>query len=204
MQNIHLRFFVLIALFVSSVLAFGIVEPSNLPAAPRWPDQDSLYQVEGWQTTAPKVELANGTEYVTRDYDSLTGQRATLTISTSPVAKRVYRAGAEVPFLGNGYVVEPAPHTLASTGAAGGALVARKGDQSWLQIHVYGERRGQFGTGALAWALSVVDTMAGYPNDYYLLRIVVPFNDGDERELEAAESLAGTLFPRVGAWYAGV
>jgi hypothetical protein len=204
MQDINSRFVLLIALFAISVLALGIVEPSTVPAAPRWPDQESLYQVEGWQTTAPTVELVNGVEYVTRDYHNLTGQRATLTISTSPVAKRVYRAGPDVPFLGNGYVVEPAPHIVAASGAGGRALVARKGDQSWLQIHVYGERRGQLGTGVLAWALSVVDNMAAQLNDYYLLRIVVPFNNGDEREAQAAESLAGTLFPRVGAWYAGV
>ena len=203
MQIIYPRCFVLIALFAISVVALGAVDPSSAPAAPRSPDQQGLYQVAGWETTPPKIDLANGTEHVTREYRSSTGRWATVTLSTSPLAKRVYRAGADVPFLGNGYAVEPPPRTIVAP-AGGGALVARKGDESWLQIHVYGERRGQFGSGAVAWAFSVVDNIAARPNDYYLLRVIVPFNIGDEAEIQTAESLTEVLFPRVGAWYASV
>jgi hypothetical protein len=204
MQNLHCRFLILTGLFAASLVALEMFRPSTGPEAPRWPAEESLYQVDGWQVAAQTTELANGTEYVTRDYRNLTGQRATLTISTSPVSKRVYRAGPDVPFLGNGYVVEPAPRLVSASGAYQGTLVARRGDESWLQMYAYGERRGQFGAGALAWGLSVVDNLAGQPNDYYLVRVVVPFNNDDELEAQAAESLADTLFPRVAAWYAGV
>ena len=204
MQNLHSRPLVLTTLFAASLLAHAVLQPSNGPRAPRWPAEEGLYQVEGWQVAAPITELANGTEYITRDYHSVTGERATLTISTSPVSKRVYRAGPDVPFLGNGYVVEPAPRMFSASGGNRGALVARRGDETWLQIHAYGERRGQLGTGALAWGLSIVDNLAGQPNNYYLARVIVPFKNGDELEARAAEALADTLFPRVAAWYAGL
>jgi hypothetical protein len=122
------------------------------------------------------------------------GPRATVVVSTSPIAKAIYRAGAAVPFLGNGYTVEPLP-------ASGNrdAFVARRGDEAWLQVSVYGERRGQFGSGPVAWALSTLDSLLGAPSDYYLARIVVPYTP---ENLARATALADTLFPRLASYYA--
>jgi hypothetical protein len=69
-----------------------------------------------------------------------------------------------------------------------------------LQVSIYGERRGQFGAGTVAWGLTVVDSLLGRANDYYLARLVAPY---DESTAATVSGLADTLFPRLAAYYAG-
>ncbi len=182
------------------ILLFGVVASLLLAispqaeAVPRWPGADDLYAVDGWRVSSPQVDSSRpGLAMVTRTFTRADGARATLVISTSPMAKAVYRAGAAVPFLGNGYTVEPA--------AVSGnfeAITARRGNDAWLQISAYGERRGQFGSGAVAWGLSVFDSVFAQPNDYYLARIVAPADSATAQVVE----LATTLLPRLATFYA--
>jgi hypothetical protein len=188
------------ALVLAAVFALGAallinVEGPQVDAAPRYP-LDTL-AVDGWRTDQPNVEGRTGVAFVTRDYQRTSdGARASLTLTTSAQAKLVYRAGADVPLLGNGYTVEP----LTSTSERS-ALIARRGSEAWLQVATFGERRGTFGNGAQAWALAVFDTVLGHSNDYYLARVVVPYTGADSEA--TATQLADTLFPRVAAYYAG-
>jgi hypothetical protein len=203
MQTPRSRYVVLIALLVSAIAVTAIADPAAGNASPRWPADPAALQVAGWDSGAPTSEEANGTEYVSRDYrNSGAGLIATLTITTSPVAKRVYRAGPEVPFLGNGYDVDPAPQNLVPAASDRGALIARRGEEAVLAIHTYGERRGRFDNGVLAWGLNVLDTTLDRPNDYYLARVVIRLgSDDDAAHARLATSLADALFPQIAAWY---
>ena len=173
---------------LGAVLLFNVDAP-QVDAAPRFPKES--FAIDGWRNSEAQVEGRPGVAFVTREYQRLSdGARASLTITTSAQAKLVYRAGADVPLLGNGYTVETiSPSTL----------IARRGNEAWVQIATFGERRGSFGNGASAWALAVFDTVLGRPNDYYLARVVVPY-DGDA-SVATATDLADTLFARVSAFY---
>jgi len=200
MQSIRTRYVVLIALLVSALAITAVADPAAANA-PRWPGS---LQVDGWEAAPATSEEANGAVYVTRDFrDATSGMVATLTITTSTVAKRVYRAGPEVPFLGNGFEVEPAPRSLVSPASDRGALIARRGEDRFLAIHTYGERRGRFDNGVVAWGLNVFDTVFDRPNDYYLARVVVRLgSDDDAAHARLATSLADELFPQIATWYA--
>jgi hypothetical protein len=171
-------------------LLAAIGTPSE--SLPRWPADGALYQVDGWTVSPAQVDVSRpGLAMVTHTYSDANGARATFVISTSPMAKAVYRAGPAVPFLGNGYTVE-------SLAGDHETIIARRGNEAWLQLSAYGERRGQYGTGALAWSLSLFDAIVGTPNDYYLARVVVP---ADTSAAEAG-ALAQTLFARLATFYA--
>lgn len=182
-----------LVLSVLFLLAAGLdlvlVRPKTEPA-PRWPTDDVVFAVPGWSVGPQDIQEANGVRYVTRQYerqvDDLT---LSLVLSTSPEAKRIYRAGPEVPFLGNGYSVEP---------TAGGGFLAQRGAEAWLQVDAYGERRGLLGNGPLAWGLAVADTVIGEPNDYYLARVIGPAGT------DQAPVLAEAVFPRLAGWYGHV
>jgi hypothetical protein len=214
MQGIRTRYFSLIALFAVAIAFLALQDPAS-ETTPRWPGDDALYAVPGWNVDQPSVEFANGTAYITRKYQRVdTDEVATLTISTSTAAKRIYRAGPEVPYLGNGYSVEDAPPSLLHPPSDKRALVASRGDETWLAIHTYGERRGRFGHAALAWGLSLFDTLTRQPNDYYIARVVIPLtraanhaaglSTADHAAASEASALADTLFARIAAWYAQV
>jgi hypothetical protein len=203
MQNTVVRYVVLLSLLTAVLAVTLLSDTPDASASPRWPDDPAVLQIAAWSAGPLSSETANGAVYVSRDYHSLTSElTATLTISTSPAAKRVYRAGPEVPFLGSGYSVEPAPVSLVPAAADRGALVARRGEERFLAIHTYGERRGRFDNGAIAWGLNVLDTVVGRPNDYYLARVVVRLDgDNDAERASQATALADDLFPRIATWY---
>ena len=184
------RALVLSAVFaLGAVLLFNVNAP-QVDAAPRYPAD--AFTVDGWRASQPSIEGRPGVAFVTRDYvRSVDGVRASLVITTSAQAKLVYRAGADVPLLGNGYTVE----TLSPS-----TLIARRGNEAWLQIAAFGERRGAFGNGVTAWSLAVFDTVLGRTNDYYLARVVMPYTDA--ATVATASALAEDLFPRVANFYA--
>jgi hypothetical protein len=78
----------------------------------------------------------------------------------------------------------------------------RRGDKGWLQVYAYGERRGLEGNGVVGWALAVFDTVLGRPNDYYLMRVLVPTTTDTSDAIKRAGEAADVLFPRVTDWYA--
>jgi len=197
------------ALIATGILAvaawlLSAINALPAPAAARYPtDADAaLYAVDGWSVGPASVQERANTYFVTRAYRATDGRAsAQLTLTTSPLAKEVLRAGADVPFLGSGFTVEPAPLALGPGLGGAQAQVARRSGETWLQVAVFGERRGLVGNGALGWGLAVFDTLLGRPNDYYLLRVVVP--QGDQPAAgQTAVQLAQTLFPRLVAWYA--
>ena len=203
MQSVRLRSSFLIAILVAALAVTMLTDTADAGAVPRWPTDARTLEVSGWSAGQPSSEFANGAEYVSWAYRSgASNVNATVTISTSPVAKRIYRAGPEVPFLGNGFEVEPAPYSMVAPTAGRGALIARRGDERFLAIHTYGERRGRLDNGVLAWGLNIFDTLLGRPNDYYLARVIVPLTGGNDDELgHMSTALADELFPRFAAWY---
>jgi hypothetical protein len=83
-----------------------------------------------------------------------------------------------------------------------GVSQMRRGEEGWLQLYAYGERRGLIGNGATGWAMAVFDTVIGQPRDYYLLRILVPTANNTPEAIRRASEVADVLFPRVADWYA--
>src|SRR5215218_5855494 len=96
-----------LAFGISAALLVAIDRQPDVNEA-RWPAQPAAFVVASWTVGPETVEAQNGNQYVSRGFRSQNA-RASLSITTSPEAKRVYRAAADVPFLGNGYVVDQAP-----------------------------------------------------------------------------------------------
>jgi hypothetical protein len=193
---------ILIALFVSATwLLANISVP--MESGPRWPADGDLYAIDGWSVSPAAVDTSRPGLAVVSHLYTRDRTRATVVITTSPNAKAIFRAGAAVPFLGNGYSVEPAPADLVPSAGSREAFVARRGNEAWLQLSIYGERRGQFGSGVVGWGLSIVDAQLGRPNDYYLARLVAPFDERDRSAIERSVALADTLFPRLADYYGG-
>ena len=186
------RAVVLIFLFgLTALLLANIAVP--IDTAPRWPTDVT---VAGWTVGPASVDDSRpGVAIVTRNLVRADGARATFVVTTSPNVKAVFRAGPAVPFLGNGYAVE----TLPQSGARDAFIARRGADDAWLQISTYGERRGQLGNGVVGWSLSPVVSLLGRPNDYYLARIVVPY---DETQPAIASNLADEVFPQLATYYA--
>jgi hypothetical protein len=208
MQTLQFRLLVLIALLAGGVCLLNLTRPSNrLEDVPRWPTDEELFQVPGWQVSPQSVEFANSNVYVTRTYDGQTEITATVAITSGDAAKRIYRAGPEVPLLSNGYTVTPIPAGLVARPQGESALIAHRNREAWLQLAAYGERRGLLGNGAMPWTLALADTVLGRSNDYYVLRVLVPLRSSDElssQDASAASQLADVLFPRVAGWYGQV
>jgi hypothetical protein len=190
------RYLILAAVFVvGALLHMGIQAPA-VTGEPRWPRGETLLAVDGWQVSAPNADARPGITYVTYVYTRPSdGAQVSLVISTSPINKAIYRAGADVPFLGNGFEVMPAPPAAQAPGRQ--AIVATRGDETWLQVSAYGERRGQLGNGTQAWAWTILDSVLGRPNDYYLLRLAAP----DPALAPDVATLADQLFPRISTWF---
>jgi hypothetical protein len=205
MQSLQPRLALLIGLFAATFWLLRIIQPAaQVDAEPRWPTDEAVFGVPGWQVGPASLEAANGDEYVTHTYEAADGLEVIFVITTSPAAKRVYRAGPEVPFLGSGFSISAPPTDLLTPVSGRGALLARRGEESWLELDSYGERRGLLGNGILPWALAIGDTLLGRPNDYYLTRVMVPLDPVDPSAVERAgraQNLANVLFPRLAAWY---
>jgi hypothetical protein len=205
MYGLQSRALVLTGLFLLATGVLRVLATSDASPAARWPMGDAMFQVDGWTVSSAKPEIINGVQFVSWTYQNASGNTtATLTLSTSPEAKRIYRAGPEVPFLGNGFTVQPMPALAQPRGAVQGALVGTRGDESWLQLTAYGEHRGALGNGPLAWGLTVFDTALGQRNDYYLARLLVPVSASgtDPAVAGAAQTLADVVFARLASWYA--
>jgi hypothetical protein len=115
MQAARFRYFVLIALLLAGAGMYAVFgEPSGAMSMPHWPDTEAVYTADLWSSGPHAVEhnsdAGRNTDLVTRTFLNPAGMTATLTIIASQSPK-LYGAGAEVPFLGNGYSVEPAPPT---------------------------------------------------------------------------------------------
>ena len=193
------RALVLTALFIGAAVLLVAVGAPQVEAKPRFPSDDAVYAVNGWTVSPERAEGRTGVLFITREFQRADRSPAQLIITTSPQAKLVYRAGADVPLLGNGYSVEPARSDVVAPQANRTAQIARRGTEAWLQIATFGERRGIVGNGAIGWGMAVFDMVLGRPNDYYLARVVVPFKP--ETASHAVE-LADVLFPRLAAFYA--
>jgi hypothetical protein len=207
MQTTSLRYAVLITVLLAGAGLHGLFgEPRGNTGAPRSPDTDAVYAAATWTTGPQAIEhntdAGRKTDQITRTFRNSAGVTATLTLATSQ-APKLYGAGAEVPFLGTGYAVLPAPSSVtAAEGDGVSALVAQQGTQQWLVMYAYGERRGLLGNGPLPWTLAVLDGIAGEPNDYYKLYLTARIDDLDATTTGAVVQLARTLFPRIATWYA--
>jgi hypothetical protein len=191
-------------LAVGNLLLLGIGQ-TRVAREARWPGDEAqqLYSVAGWTPQTPEVEPVYGTVLLQREYTRPDGAPALLALTTTPEAKRIYKAGAEVPFLGSGYTVQPAPASLVPPGPGRSALIARRGEEAWLVLATFGERRGRMGNGLLGWGLVALDSTLGIPNDYYRASVMAPLTNLDRREAEPIVELAETLFRSLEGWYAG-
>jgi hypothetical protein len=191
-------------LAVGNLLLLGIGQTRVVREA-RWPgvEAQQLYGVAGWTPQAPEVEPVHGTVLLQREYTRPEGAPALLVLTTTPEAKRIYKAGAEVPFLGSGYTVHPAPPGLVRPQAGRSALIARRGEESWLVLATFGERRGRLGNGVLGWGLVAVDSTLGIPNDYYRASVMAPLTGLAPEDVAPVVALADTLFERLAGWYSG-
>lgn len=207
MQTSSFCYAILISVLLAGAGLYAVFgEPSGNTGAPRWPDTDALYAAGTW-TAGPAVvehntDAGRKTDLVRRTFRNPAGITATLDIASSQ-APKLYAAGAEVPFLGTGYSVTPAPSNVVGVEEHGvNALVAQRGTEQWLVMYAYGERRGLLGNGPLPWTLAVLDGIVGNPTDYYKLYLSARVSPVDPQvSLDVAE-LAHTLFPRVATWYA--
>jgi hypothetical protein len=207
MQTAHVRYVILIAALLAGAGMYAVFgEPQANVGTPRWPDAEAPYQAEQW-STGPEVVQHNSdaghlTDLVTRTFRGPGGMTATLTIVSSQTPK-LYGSGAEVPFLGNGYTVSTAPSDIATSESHGiSTLVAQRGTEQWLVAYAFGERRGLLGNGLLPWTFAVMDGITGQPNDYYKLYLTARTDRVGLPAGRAVVQLAGTLFPRIAAWYA--
>jgi hypothetical protein len=202
MQGTQFRCLILIGLFAAAAsLLTGIDGPRPLAEA-RWPSEAATYAVDGWTASPTRVDTAHGVTFATTIARRADGLLAEVALATSPEAKRIYRASAGVPFLGNGYTVDPAPPSLVPPSPERGALLVRRENDLRLLLHTSGERRGLLGNGTLAWGAVVLDAVAGRPNDYYRVTVLAPLGGPDPRAARDLTTLADALFPRLAAWYA--
>lgn len=206
--DVHPRYTLLLALLltVAAGLSWSIVTARGATQqTARWPTDSTFFSVPGWAVSSPMLEKANGNSYVTRQYRALDGgTSATFTLTTSQNVKTVYRAGADVPFLGNGFEKVALPADAAAAAAGHNVSFLRRGaDEGWLQVYAYGQGSGLTGNGVTGWGLAILDTVLGRNNDYYLLRVAVPTTEPTADLVGRASQLADELFPRVAAWYAG-
>jgi hypothetical protein len=182
-------------LLIAATVSAAIGGP--MPAAsPRWPTSDAVYSIGDWSTGPETLQYANGATFMTRTFFRADAQPATLTVVTN-TSPKLFLAGADVPFLGSGYEVSSLP-------APGGyqALMASRGDERWLVVYAYGERRGLLGNGPVAWGASVFDSVLARPNDYYKLFLTTAVSGNDAGVAQQTAELADMLFPRIASWYA--
>ena len=201
MQGTGFRCFILIVIVAVGNLLLATVSGSRVEREARWPIDPMVYAVDSWSARPLTVQYVNGAPYISRFYERPDQSIATLILVTNTQAKGIYRAGGDVPFLGNGYAVEPAPPSLVPRGPGREALIVRSGNEVGLVLYTYGERRGLLGNGLLGWGMVAFDASLGRPNDYFKAYILAPLRDSGPEEARAVASLADTLFPRLASWY---
>lgn len=194
------------ALILGALLALGAVGArvgdSRAPAAAREPVGDSVFAAPGWTVGPSTVQTQSEVIFVSRRYTATSGDAsAVLSVAVSSQAKKVYRAGSEIPFEGSGYAIAPAPPGLFTHGRSWSTLVARRGNDAVLLVTAQGERRGLLGNGALAWIAATFDGVVGNPNDYFQATFAVPLN-GHDNALVAQEvhDLADRVFEQIARW----
>lgn len=193
----------LAALLATGALAlFAMGTPR--PAASHWPTRSDVFAVPGWSVGDPAVDMRNDVVFVNRRYiaaDARVG--AVLGLVASPDAKRVFRAGPEVPFAGAGYGLRVVPSELLVPRAEWTALIATRGKETLLVLATHGERRGLLGNGVVGWAAVGADGLLGVPNDYFEVTLVAPLSsDSDVATARAVADLADRAFGQISAWYA--
>jgi len=207
MQTASFRYVVLITILLAGAGIGAVFGESQGSGTPRWPDAESLYTVDAWSTGPQAVQhnntsSGNHTDLVTRLFRSPAGTSAIFTIITNQ-APKLYGAGAEVPFLGSGYIIAPPSKDVAAIEGNGvSALVAQRGTEQWLVMYAYGERRGLLGNGPLPWTLALLDGIGGRQSDYYKLYLTARTDQLDGSAGRNLAELARVLFLRVAAWYA--
>jgi hypothetical protein len=204
MQTAQFRLMVVAGVLVAgNVLLHLLAVPPPIPA-PRWPVDDSVYAAPGWAMTPLRTEEAHRTYFVSREYRRPDAGIATLTIATSPEAKKIYQAGAEVPLLGAGYLMEPAPPELAAAAPGIAAAIATRGTQRFLVLHAEGERRGFNQHLWLKWGFAFADGILRWRNDYFKLTLTtgMPVSQAASRAPAEVAALARAVFPRIAGWYA--
>ncbi len=172
-----------------------------LPAgAPRWPET-GLFAVDGWSAGPVGVQEAWGVHHLRRVYSRLDGVTATVILSTNTRGKGVY-GDAGIPLAGKGYEVDAAPAALVAPAAGRRAVLARGEGRVWLMLYGYGESRGLLGNGLRAWGAVLADAALGRPNNYFQLRVLVPFDEvAPQLAADATVELGDTLMARLAAWY---
>lgn len=202
MQSTDRRALIVAALFA---VGFALYWVGGRPAQGlenRLPTEEAVYGADGWFVGQPSLSHAHGVSYVSRTYGRPDGQAGVLTVATSTSAKAIYRAGAEVPFLGSGYSVDSPPPDSVPSAPGRSAILVRQGSRAGAVLYAYGERRGPLGNGPLAWAMVGVDAVLGRSNDYYLASFVVPYDSGTMKVQPDFVALADAVLPRLAAWYA--
>ncbi len=197
------RVLILAALVASGAGGMFALPAPDVSADVRRPPS-AVFAAAGWSVGEPLLSTANSIGMATLRYASTSGDAgAVIAVATSPDAKRIYRAGPEIPFAGSGYQVTSAPRELVASTADRVALIAARGQERLLLIATYGERRGRLGNGPLAWAAAALDGVLANANDYYLVTVVVALSGSDDQRTAAkAEQLAGSVFAEVARWYA--
>jgi len=144
-----------------------------------------------------------GTVFVNRRYMSADGRvGAVLGLVTSPDAKRVYRAGADVPFAGSGYSISTPTESLGLGSSERSVFLASHAGGSVLVFATHGERRGLIGNGLAGWTYAVLDGLLGRTNDYFEATLVVALdNEGDTAARRAGAVLADRVFAQIAEWY---
>jgi hypothetical protein len=197
-------------LTLSAVLLVGygvsllLTRDGSTPA--RWPENENLYQVNGWiagPLDSQSFEKPEPGAILQRAYRRAVGESAQLVIWTvpQPYAKTLFRKGPDRDFLGAGYTSTAAPSEIARP-THGGARLARRGDEVWLLLYTFGERRGVLGNGIDGWLFAELDALLDRPNDYFLIRAGVPIGGAGTSDSNAAVGLVDTLAQRVSSWYA--
>jgi hypothetical protein len=204
MQTASLRYLFITLVLLAGAATYAVMGEPRSAGDPRWPVSETVYGVDRW-VAGPLNSKDNGnnTRELSRTFTGATGGPvAAFTMFTNP-APKLYGAGAEVPFLSNGYSVEAVSRDLLPKEADGiGALIARKGSEQWLVMYAYGERRGLLGNGAVPWTFALLDGILGQPNDYYKVYLAARVEQLDSPAATEVAQLAQVLFPRIATWYA--
>jgi hypothetical protein len=204
MQTTSVRYLFLALVLITAAAFCGAVSETHGVGAPRWPADDAVYASDAWTMAPLTVEhSSNNTDIVSREYRGANGIQATLSLVTNQ-APKLYGPGAEVPFLGSGFTVEQAPSATTSGDWPGiGSLTAVRGQEHWLVMYAYGERRGLLGNGPLAWTLALLDGLMGSPHSYYKMYLLTRMDPSNPSTTLAVAQLASSLFPKIAGWYAG-
>jgi hypothetical protein len=200
MQTATTRYLFLTLLLLIGAGLYAVSGVSRDAGRMAWPESDAFYATSGWVISPQQTQFINGAEYVTRVLQRNANQPVTLTLITSQDPK-LYGPGAEVPFLGNGYAVEAGPPGMSSAGDGVNSLLATGASDQWLVMYAYGEQRGLFGNGPLAWSWAVADGVLGRTNHYYRLFLTTRVDGVDSAHFTEVGDLARELFPRIAAWY---